>query len=258
MTHVDTAATAAIYAGLFVTGLASSLHCVGMCGPIIVGFSRTFQRVPLTINGYSRPASLLQDFVWYHVGRVWTYSLLGFATGWLGRSAITGSAGLGWQRAISVGLGGLVVLSGLMLWGISSRFSLDRWLKGFGLGKIKQTHWFGALTSSPGVSARLLLGAVMGFLPCGVVYAVLAVVLGLPSPWHSAAGMAVFGLGTVPSLSAVVLANRVIPVGWRAYGTRLTAAIVVATGLWMTFRALAPHDHCHDTAIAYVEHPRTP
>ena len=40
-----------IYFGLFVTGLAMSLHCVGMCGPLVVGFSKVFEQTRVTIEG---------------------------------------------------------------------------------------------------------------------------------------------------------------------------------------------------------------
>ncbi len=60
----------------------------------------------------------------------------------------------------------------------------------------------------------------------------------LPTPLHAALGMVCFGAGTLPALSALVLAGRRLP-GWlRAAGSRLAAALLVAIGLFMLARSL--------------------
>ena len=61
--------------------------------------------------------------------------------------------------------------------------------------------WIGILAGEGGVVARILLGATMGFLPCGLVYGMLMVAAGLGGPMEGGFGMLAFGLGTVPSLT---------------------------------------------------------
>lgn len=221
----------AVYVGLLVTGLVMSLHCIGMCGPILLGFSQVFVR----ING---KGSRAWDFLWYHVGRIWTYAMLGFVAGWLGHAVRAG-----WGRAAGVVIGAIVVLGGVSLLGLIPGVNLD----GCTLKRWQSSRWFTALTSGRGVTPRLLLGVVMGFLPCGLVYAVLAVTAALPTPWHAAGGMVVFGLGTVPSLSAVLLCSSAIPVRLRAGGMRLAAVMVIVAGAWMAARGAWPADPdcCH-------------
>jgi sulfite exporter TauE/SafE len=91
------------------------------------------------------------------------------------------------------------------------------------------------------VGGPFALGATTGLLPCGVVY--LAAVEGAlsASPVEGGVWMASFGLGTVPVLGVVGLLGREI-VG-RLGGRRLRhagAALVIATGLFTMWRALAP------------------
>jgi sulfite exporter TauE/SafE len=226
----------AIYGSLLVAGLAGSLHCIGMCGPILLSFSRVFDAAA-SARGESGGSGAL-DFVWYHAGRIWTYGVLGFLAGWAGQGVRQSSVHFGWQRPVAVAIGLVVVLTGLLLLGGIPGLRLDRLWSGCGLDKLRGVRWFRALLSGPGRVSKVLLGAVMGLLPCGLVYAMLAVVATLPGPLHAALGMLVFGLGTLPALSAVLLAGRAVPVGWRVHGTRLAGVALILVGCWMTARSL--------------------
>ncbi len=226
----------AIYGGLLLAGLVSSLHCIGMCGPLLVGFSQAFQRA----DGHRGVA---MDFVWYHVGRIWTYALLGFAAGVVGAGVRHGSAVMGWHRAAGIGIGVVVIFSGVALLGAIPGLKIESLIDGCAMHRWRRFDWFRSLLAGHGPLPRLLLGVVMGFLPCGLVYAMLAVVAALPTPWHAAGGMIVFGVGTLPSLTAVLAAAHLLPAKWRAHGTKVAAVIVVLTGVWMAVRAALPHDH---------------
>lgn len=215
----------ALYVSLFVTGLAGSLHCVGMCGPILLGLQREM--------GAVRGGAGF-GFLYYHAGRLWTYGLLGFATAWAGSEL---AMRLGWQQPLAV-LASLAVIAcgaAALGWIPGLRFRLSapaacaadpRW------------PWLAALVHEPRPSAKLLLGAVMGLLPCGLVYAALAVAATLPGPVHGALAMLVFGAGTLPALSALLLAGRLWPRRLRFHGTRLAAAMLLGVGIFMLARAL--------------------
>lgn len=220
---------AATYLALVLAGLAGSLHCLGMCGPILLGFSQIFESA-------SQRSRL--DFVWYHSGRIWTYGVLGVLAGWVGESTRQGAIVLGWQRPVSIALAVVVILAGLILLGLLPGLRLDGLANGCAVQRMKDWPWFGALLRQPGALPRLLLGAVMGVLPCGLVYAMLVVVAALPSPLHSGVGMVVFGLGTIPSLSLVLLGSRLAPPWLRAQGTRLVGAALLLTGAFMATRSL--------------------
>ena len=223
-----------------------SLHCIGMCGPILIGFSQVFKQVAPTLEGKRIERSrwrVVWEFGWYHLGRIWTYALLGFAAGWVGAGVRHSAAVMGWHRAAGVVIGVAVILSGILLLGIIPGLKVSALVDGCALKQWSAWRWFNALLRSRGAAPRLLLGVVMGFLPCGLVYAMLAVVAALPTPWHAAFGMTVFGIGTLPSLTVVMAAVHLVPIRLRANGTRVAAVMVVLTGIWMTVRASLPHEH---------------
>jgi len=241
----------AFFGTLLAAGLAGSLHCVGMCGPILIGFTQAVGRTPVAgAPGAARgdaavhsPAPFHLEFLAYHAGRIWTYAMLGLAAGFLGTRARAGAAIYDWQRPVTVVFAAAVIAAGVLLLGILPAPRLEAFLAGCGIARLRSRPWFASLTASPGPLPRLLLGALMGLLPCGLVYAMLALVAALP-PAQAALGMLVFGLGTIPSLTAVLLFGRSIS-GWvRRHGTRLVAATLIVAGAVMMWRALSsPAEH---------------
>jgi len=220
----------AMLVSLFLTGLAGSLHCVSMCGPILLGFSSAL--------GTGRGKSVGLGFLYYHGGRLWTYGLLGLLAGWAASSLRRGSLELGWQRPLGVFIALLVIGSGAVALGWIPGLRFDLSPPGSCWPGTRRWPWLAALLHQPSGSARLLLGAVMGLLPCGLVYTALLVAATLSNPLLSALGMLCFGVGTVPALSAVVLGGRLLPRRWRGVGSRLAAALLLAVGLFMLARAL--------------------
>ena len=234
---IEPAQSAALFT-LFLTGLAGSLHCVGMCGPLLLGFSSV-----LDAGGEKRHRL---DFAYYHAGRLWTYGLLGLIAGWAGSGLREGSIHLGWQKPLAILIAVLVIGSGAAAlgWIPGLRFELSSpgtCLKPLQPGTSRSSPLGRTLASflrQPSRSGRLLLGAVMGLLPCGLVYTVLLIAATLPTPLHAAVAMICFGAGTLPALSAVVLAGRLAPPWLRLHGTRLAALMLLGIGLFMLARAL--------------------
>jgi sulfite exporter TauE/SafE len=247
---------APFWLSLLAAGLAGSLHCVGMCGPILVGFAGAFRATaPADHAGRTGGRGLWVDFTAYHLGRIWTYALLGALAGLAGSGLRHGSELPGIQRLVSLILAALVVLAGLLMLGLGP--ILDRRLGGCAVERVRRLPLLGALVSGSGFTARLLLGSAMGLLPCGLVYAMLAVAAAQPTPLHGAAAMAVFGLGTLPALSGVLVAGRLLPRWMRAHGTRVAALLLLLAGGWMCVRALrTPHAHSQGRPAATLEHAR--
>jgi sulfite exporter TauE/SafE len=236
----------ALMGSLFFAGIAGSLHCIGMCGPILASFFEVFR----SDDERSRSkGSFALDFLAYHAGRIWTYGLLGFIVGLAGQRLREGGALFGWQRPVSIGIACAVILSGLLLLGLLPAGRLETLVSGCGVRRLQDWPWFRGLLHGRKLLSRFLLGAVMGLLPCGLVYAMLVMVATLPTPLHAAAGMLIFGLGTIPSLSAVLLASWSAS-GWlRRHGTRIVACTLIVTGGLMLARTLiVPADadaHAH-------------
>jgi len=127
---------------------------------------------------------------------------------------------------------GLVVLVGLYIAGIGTRVIIG--LERLGAGMWRSAQRVGGRFFPPDTPGRAAIaGSVWGWLPCGLVYSVLATALVSGSSAHGAATMLAFGLGTLPTLLAAgLLAERLRRVLQRP-GVRLIAGgVVVALGLF--------------------------
>ncbi|HWQ37222.1 MAG TPA: sulfite exporter TauE/SafE family protein [Burkholderiales bacterium] len=172
-------------AAMFVTGLLSAGHCAGMCGGIVGALS-------------ARGGARLPFHLAYSAGRVGSYAIAGAAAGSIGGMSLMLSEILPVQLALYVVANILLVLLGLYLAGVSSLVTR--------LESAGQTLWRRLLP----LTSRLLpvttvpraaaVGALWGWVPCGLVYAVLATVLPAGSAHEGAALMVAFGLGTLPTL----------------------------------------------------------
>jgi uncharacterized protein len=104
------------------------------------------------------------------------------------------------------------------------------------------------------LGAQVLFGVANGFIPCGLVYAALALPTASASPVDGAVVMAAFGLGTFPAMFAVGwLSGRLrgLGLGWR----RAMAVVVLVAGAWaLTMRA--PRGHGGDRRAAALPSPQ--
>lgn len=200
----------------FVAGLVTSLHCVGMCGPLACGI------LPVNAGG----AGALAASSAYHLARVFAYTAVGALAGGLGAvpfEFLTGSPVrfLPWAAALFF----LVVA-----------FRLDRWAP--------RSAFAGAFVMRAGALARAapgpLGGAVLGFatplLPCGPFYLLVGVAMFSGSVGRGAEFMLAFALGTMPLLWLVQnrfgwLRRRVPPV-WLGRIQRTTAIVAFLAIAW--------------------------
>lgn len=188
-----------LIAGAGVAGLVGSIHCIGMCGSFAVACGSTARG----------------SFFW-HAGRLTTYMLLGALAGAFGQSI----PGPDWVAGVVSTV--LIVYFAAVLAGLlpEPKFTIP------GVHRAATR-----LISRPDAGARYLFGLVNGLLPCGLVYATLAVPVALGDPAAGAAAMLLFGLGTVPALATVTFGLR--KVAFRDLRVRrLLAAAVLVAGLW--------------------------
>jgi len=230
------------YLGFFVAGLAGSLHCIGMCGPILTAVAGVDRRAEVTVRGRSvartaRHAAI--DLLWYHAGRISTYALLGALAGALGEQ-IRNARWLGAvQDWLGVILGAVAIVVALALL-IKPATSCSKVFESIPTNRHLECAFtfLRALAQQNTPPSRFLLGAIMGFIPCGLVYVMLAAVATTGHPLAAAMGMVAFGIGTLPALTGVVLAMRLIPIRWRRHGNRLAmlmAIVVGSTFLWRSW-----------------------
>lgn len=203
-------------------GFMGSLHCIGMCGGLV------------TALGMSRDRPWYAGLWAYQAGRVVTYTMLGLLAGMGGKLLIALMSAGWWQQ-------GLTLLVGLML--ISFGLSLAGWLPD---PLTRLTTWFmrvlgfarviQAASKKASAFGWFGVGLANGLLPCGLVYASLALALTLGDAMQAAWMMAAFGAGTVPAMMLVpLLMQRLSPV-LRGRALKLAAALLISLGLMTMFR----------------------
>lgn len=202
-------------------GLAGSLHCVGMCGPLMLA-------IPLPSS--ERRAILLQMLV-YHAGRILTYSALGLLFGLLGKSI----AMAGFQQVLSLVAGFFIVAMAFVAW----RFEqLVTALPGFGAFTRSVQHQMGHLMRKHPGSAPFSLGLLNGLLPCGMVYAALAGAISTSNGMEGGLFMAFFGLGTLPLLLTVTVMGRSFSHSMRTKMKVLQPILLTLAGILLIQRGL--------------------
>lgn len=210
-----------------VLGLLGGGHCLGMCGGLMGALTLA---IPAQQRG--RRWRLLLA---YNLGRIASYTLAGL---------LLGSAG--WAVAHSPAAALLRVLAALLL--IVMGLYLAGWWSGLtriealgrGLWKYLQPLAQRLLPVNS-LPRALLLGALWGWLPCGLVYSTLLWAASQGNAWHSAWLMAAFGIGTWPVLIATGLAAERTTALLRQRGVRQAAGLLVLLfGLWTM---PGPHQH---------------
>ncbi|MDR5904681.1 sulfite exporter TauE/SafE family protein [Franzmannia qiaohouensis] len=214
-------------AAAFVFGLLGGAHCIGMCGGIMSAL--TFA-VPPSMRHPARLSGLLLG---YNLGRIASYMVAGALVAGLG-TLIGGLAG--GVRLVFQGLAAIML--------ILMALYIANWWKGLlvveRLGRRLWRHIepFGRrLMPVVKIPQAVALGAVWGWLPCGLVYSMLAWSLTLASPLQGAALMAAFGLGTLPAVLATGMAAHSLARLIRHPATRAVAALsIIAFALWQLWR----------------------
>jgi len=178
-------------AAMLAAGLASGVHCVGMCGGIVAAFDGRV--IPIRESG-ARQRRLAFNF-----GRISTYAAAGAVSGTLGAAAYAAGV-LRLQETLQLATSAMLVLIGLYLAGAGRLLAP---LEALGAPLWRRLQPMAArLLPARTLPQAYLAGLVWGWLPCGMVYAALAAATFSGSAFAGALGMAVFGLGTLPFLLA--------------------------------------------------------
>ena len=210
-----------------ILGLLGGGHCLGMCGGLMGALT-------MAIPAEQRNRRL-QLLLAYNIGRISSYALAGLLVGLAGWAIGNSPAAL-LLRALA---GILLVCMGLYLAGWWSGLTRIEAL-GRHLWRHLQplTRRLMPVTSVP---QALFLGAIWGWLPCGLVYSSLLWAASQGSAINSALLMLVFGLGTVPVLLATGMAAERLTALLRQRGVRIAGGVMVMLfGLWTL---PGPHQH---------------
>ncbi len=187
---LDAAAGGPLMAGMLFAGLLGGFgHCSLMCGPFAL--AQIAERFAAGASSRLWTATLMP----YQAGRLTTYAALGAVAGGLG-AATSRIADLGWLPAAALMVAAMVFAAQAV-------------------GRIRGgSSGFAARFGKP---RGFALGLALGFLPCGLIYGALIAAAGSGGAWQGALGMALFGLGTVPSLVAVGWLGLAAGKRWRTF-----------------------------------------
>ncbi len=175
----------------FMTGFLGSAHCIGMCGGLVSALS-------LTADGRS---SGLLFHILYNLGRTITYSFIGLLVGWLGSAMVVRSSLQEVTRVLLIGSDLFIILIGLGSAGLFAKLNIMT-LEIGGPIRLMSKAVKGLRKLSPALSA-LPLGMLLGFLPCGMLYAMALTAVQSADSLTGALTMGAFGLGTIPALFLV-------------------------------------------------------
>jgi len=234
---------------IFGLGLVSSLHCVQMCGPLVVSYS-------LSLGQRGARQQALAHLS-YNLGRVATYTLLGAVAGLAGQTLGLVGTLAGAENIVAIACGALMLIAGLLMLDLlphkfPQQYDPLRYVSRF----LKP---LGSRISSPTIGSKFVLGLMLGFLPCGLIYAALLKATATGTALAGAMTMMAFGLGTVSALMAIGMLSstfslklaRLNASGW---GSRLTAISVALLGAFLVWRGVMPMLAAHATEAATCHH----
>ncbi len=205
----------------FTLGLLGSLHCVGMCGPLMLAAN--------TAGGGTWRQPLV-----YQAGRLTTYLLLGALLGGLGLGLRLWNA----QSALAI-ISGIALLIFALL-----RMDPGKWLLRwpvYAKWQLQLRGWMGHFLQRSGLPAQYALGVCNGLVPCGLVYLAIIGAANTGTPWSGAGFMLAFGLGTLPLLSASLYAGRRLLTFRPDTLNRWTPVIMLATAVILIWRGWTAH-----------------
>lgn len=202
-------------------GFASGFHCIGMCGPIALSLGLTKKQAT---NYY------LQNLT-YQFGRIVTYSILGAVLGIIGQRFHMA----GFQQYLTIAVGALLIVMALFSFGGTDFASKIPFLTS-SLLRVKMS--LSKLLQKADYRSRFATGLLNGLLPCGMVYMALTASLAAGGIYQGALFMALFGLGTLPFMFAVVLMGNLMTAAFRIKILKLVPLMMIILGSLFIVRGM--------------------
>ena len=215
------------YGLIFLTGALASLHCVGMCGAVVLAYSMQSQ-AGAPAGRRSAVSGIIRHGA-YNGGRILSYAALGALLSAVGlRLAWVKNAG----EYLSIGAGAVMVVAAVAMLGwvsIPARISI-------GGGALTRLH--GRVLRGASPAHTLALGLLTPLLPCGLLYGMLAKAAAAETVGAGAFTMAVFALGMTPSLGALGGFSSLFSARFRRGAERLAALSILLMGIVLLLRGL--------------------
>lgn len=206
----------ATYFILFIVGVLTSIHCVGMCGGIML--SQSINKDSKSKFDSIKPALL------YNGGRVLSYTIIGGIVGAIG-SVLSLSPTM--QAGLQIFAGLFMIIMGLNM----SGYKIFRKLN------IKLLWSACSVKNKP--KTPFLVGVLNGLMPCGPLQTMQLYALGTGSAYKGALSMLLFSLGTVPLMFTFGALSGLLSKGFTKTILRFSGILVVVLGIIMGTRGLS-------------------
>lgn len=219
----------------FVAGVLGSSHCVGMCGAFAVMLNAAAPQ----------GRRLFQRQMVYTIGRTSTYVFLGLACAMAGAALKHRLGGVPYlSPLLTIFAGGVLLATGLRTLGWLPTMKSSLFSSGVDQNGRRHTvstkcgaaREFAAMLREPSLGGAFLAGIANGFLPCGLLYGMLALAGSQEAPLQAAAMMAAFGLGTSPVMLFVGLGMPMLRPAARSRVFALAGCWVLVLGAWSVAR----------------------
>ena len=205
----------------FIFGLISSLHCIGMCGPIAL-------MIPVD---RTNPAKKTTQIITYHLGRLTAYASIGLVFGLVGKGFFL--AGI--QQRLSVFIGVAMIITILTPERVLANYNFSKPVYRL-ISKIKSS--LGKQFKNKSYQSLFTIGLLNGFLPCGMVYVALFGAIAMQNVPFGILYMLLFGIGTIPMMSSVTYLNSILTVSFRNKIQKAIPYVGVVIGILFILRGL--------------------
>lgn len=205
----------------FFFGLLSSIHCVGMCGPIAM-------MLPIDRNNQAKKVVQIMT---YHFGRLFAYATIGLIFGLFGKGLYV--AGI--QQELSIIIGICIILVVAIPDKKFAKYNFSQPVFKL-ISKLKTS--LGKQFKNKSIQSLFTIGLLNGFLPCGMVYVALFGAIAMQSISLGVLYMLLFGLGTIPLMSIVVVINSFLTIPIRNKIQKVIPYVGVFIGMLFILRGL--------------------
>lgn len=213
------------YGMLFVIGLVTSVHCIGMCGGIhlsqCLSYQKNSEKERNGEKGKKKWATVYPSFL-YNLGRVLSYTVVGGVVGGFG--SVISFSGKG-KGAVQLIAGVFMVIMGINM------LNIFPWLRKFNPRMPKV--FARKINQGKQKNGAFLVGLLNGLMPCGPLQAMQLYALSTESPLKGAFSMFLFSIGTVPLMFGFGALSSFLSQKFTKQVMKFGAVLVVILGISM-------------------------
>jgi sulfite exporter TauE/SafE len=176
-------------------------------------------------------AKKVTQIITYHIGKLTAYGILGLVFGLLGKSFYLA----GMQQQLSIIVGVLMIVVALVPEKIFAKYNFSKPVYKI-ISKVKSS--LGQQFKNKSYKSLFTIGLLNGFLPCGMVYVAIFGAIAMQSVSLGVLYMLLFGIGTIPMLTAVIYISNVLSFSFRGTLQKIIPVVAVVIGMLFIIRGL--------------------